>query len=238
MWRPAYGTAGAATPHRVRPTRAAAPPGRGDWAHEARCRCRCGSPPAWSPPPSSRPANCPGCSSSSRSRRSARPCRPRCAMQQKVTELAIKGDRALGVLHPAEDEPAWATFDDEEPPAPQRPASTVTAAAARRPPAAAPRRPDRRPTPAPTAAEVAAGPPRPRPARRDRPSTATDRRHRDRPERAARLPRPDHPAAAGPAAQAEPSRTCRRCWPGRRAHDDRPAFVTMLTNRITTVTEG
>jgi hypothetical protein len=37
-------------------------------------------------------------------------------VQQKVTELAIKGDRVLGVGPQIEDEPAWATFDDEPPP--------------------------------------------------------------------------------------------------------------------------
>ena len=37
-------------------------------------------------------------------------------VQQKVTELAIKGDRVLGVGAPVEDEPAWATFDDDLPP--------------------------------------------------------------------------------------------------------------------------
>jgi hypothetical protein len=51
-------------------------------------------------------------------------------VQQKVTELAIKGDRVLGVGPPIEDEPAWATFDDDPPP--QRngrstaPSATVT----------------------------------------------------------------------------------------------------------------
>jgi hypothetical protein len=37
-------------------------------------------------------------------------------VQQKVTELAIKGDRVLGVGPPIEDEPAWATFDEDLPP--------------------------------------------------------------------------------------------------------------------------
>jgi hypothetical protein len=37
-------------------------------------------------------------------------------VQQKVTELAIKGDRVLGVGPQIEDEPAWATFDDDVPP--------------------------------------------------------------------------------------------------------------------------
>jgi len=36
-------------------------------------------------------------------------------VQQRVTELAIKGDRALGALRPVPETPSWATFDDEEP---------------------------------------------------------------------------------------------------------------------------
>ncbi|MFI9011870.1 lipid droplet-associated protein [Actinosynnema sp. NPDC053489] len=36
-------------------------------------------------------------------------------VQQRVTELAIKGDDALSVLRPAEQEPEWATFDEDEP---------------------------------------------------------------------------------------------------------------------------
>jgi len=36
-------------------------------------------------------------------------------LQQKVTELAIKGDRALGALRPADEVPSWATFDDDIP---------------------------------------------------------------------------------------------------------------------------
>jgi hypothetical protein len=37
-------------------------------------------------------------------------------VQQKVTELALKGDRVLGTGTPIVDEPAWATFDDDLPP--------------------------------------------------------------------------------------------------------------------------
>ena len=37
-------------------------------------------------------------------------------VQQKVTELAIKGDRVLGTLRPVEEKPSWATFDEDEPP--------------------------------------------------------------------------------------------------------------------------
>ena len=39
-------------------------------------------------------------------------------VQQRVTELAIKGDDALSVLRPAEQEPEWATFDEDEAEAP------------------------------------------------------------------------------------------------------------------------
>jgi hypothetical protein len=39
-------------------------------------------------------------------------------VQQKVTDLAIKGDRALGALRPAPEAPTWARFDEDEEPAP------------------------------------------------------------------------------------------------------------------------
>ncbi|WP_181779496.1 lipid droplet-associated protein [Pseudonocardia pini] len=39
-------------------------------------------------------------------------------VQQKVTELAIKGDQALGAFSRPEEAPAWATFDDEDLPEP------------------------------------------------------------------------------------------------------------------------
>jgi hypothetical protein len=35
-------------------------------------------------------------------------------VQQRVTELAIKGDDALASLRPAEETPEWATFDEDE----------------------------------------------------------------------------------------------------------------------------
>ena len=46
-------------------------------------------------------------------------------VQQKVTELAIKGDRLLGTLLPVEEQPSSATFDKDEPPS-QNGASTNT----------------------------------------------------------------------------------------------------------------
>lgn len=46
-------------------------------------------------------------------------------VQQRITELAIKGDRALGALRPVEEKPSWATFDEDQ--APRRNGtSTVT----------------------------------------------------------------------------------------------------------------
>ena len=43
-------------------------------------------------------------------------------VQQRVTELAIKGDDALASLRPVEETPEWATFDeDEEAETPARP---------------------------------------------------------------------------------------------------------------------
>ena len=38
-------------------------------------------------------------------------------VQQRVTELAIKGDDALASLRPVEETPEWATFDEDEEPA-------------------------------------------------------------------------------------------------------------------------
>lgn len=35
-------------------------------------------------------------------------------LQQRVTELAIKGDRALEVLRPVPETPSWARFDEDE----------------------------------------------------------------------------------------------------------------------------
>src|SRR5882757_1697248 len=37
-------------------------------------------------------------------------------LQQRITELAIKGDRALGALRPVPETPAWARFDEDQPP--------------------------------------------------------------------------------------------------------------------------
>ncbi|MBQ0925682.1 lipid droplet-associated protein [Saccharopolyspora endophytica] len=39
-------------------------------------------------------------------------------VQQHITELAIKGDEALSVLRTPEEEPSWATFDEDIAPEP------------------------------------------------------------------------------------------------------------------------
>ncbi|MEU4800704.1 lipid droplet-associated protein [Actinosynnema sp. NPDC023587] len=45
-------------------------------------------------------------------------------IQQQVTELAIKGDDALAGLRAAEEEPEWATFDEDDVPAGETPGET------------------------------------------------------------------------------------------------------------------
>lgn len=137
-------------------------------------------------------------------------------MQQKVTELAIKGDRALGTLGAPDDVPAWATFDDEEPPAHTGTASTVTAL---RPPSGRPT-PRRAATPTPVA----------------EPSAATE------PDDEGPSALPGYPEMTIPQLRARlrklSEEDLRALLDWETTHDDRPPFVTMLGNRITTVTDG
>jgi hypothetical protein len=147
-------------------------------------------------------------------------------VQQKVTELAIKGDRALSTLRPIEERPRWATFDDEdeEPPAPNG-ASTVTELR----PAQEPSEDTAAATAAHATAVAAAG---------------------------GEVPRSSEPAAADPSgpnvlpgyeALTIPQLRGRLRFLSvdelhallewEKAHENRPPFVTMLSNRITTVTE-
>ncbi|MGW6933422.1 lipid droplet-associated protein [Lentzea sp. NPDC054927] len=48
-------------------------------------------------------------------------------VQQHVTELAIRGDDVLSGLRPAEDEPEWATFDEDETPVTAVPSDELAA---------------------------------------------------------------------------------------------------------------
>lgn len=144
-------------------------------------------------------------------------------VQQTVTELAIKGDRALGTLRPGDDVPSWATFDDELPPVPDDGTPDST-----------PRNGAR------TVSELRPGP-----------GTVTDIPVA-RPPRPVVPARPDTDARAGaPVAVPEyPTMTIPQlrgklrsltlddladllAW--ETAHANRPAYVTMLTNRISTL---
>lgn len=133
-------------------------------------------------------------------------------VQQRITELAIKGDRALSALRPVEEKPSWATFDDEVPA--RNGVSTITELHPQQAPRTARPIPVAREESAPTAPEPAAGPP-------------------------AALP--EYPGLSIPQLRAK-LRTLspadlRELLAWEESHDARPPFVTMLGNRITTVTE-
>ncbi len=129
-------------------------------------------------------------------------------VQQRVTELAIKGDQMFSLFREVQDTPAWARFDEDESDA----AATHTSPHS---PTTDPRPEDPRPED-----------PRPKDTRPEQPS----------------------PALLAPPEYDELSLAqLRRMLRGlslpqlaelleyERAHQDRPAFVTMLSNRIATV---
>ncbi|WP_224389317.1 lipid droplet-associated protein [Pseudonocardia sp. ICBG1293] len=158
-------------------------------------------------------------------------------LQQRITELAIKGDRALGTLRPADDVPSWATFDDDladgadlslpdpEPIAPPLPPAAASPAG--RNGTVSSLRPartgipiDRSPAPA-------------------RPAAASNRA-----EAGATAPAvlPEYPTMTVPQLRGK-LRTLSLddladllAW--ETAHENRPPYVTMLTNRIATVSEN
>ena len=151
-------------------------------------------------------------------------------VQQKVTELAIKGDRVLGIGPPIEDEPAWATFDDDPPPRRNgrstggSPAATVT-----------PLHPAPDPFVEPGPARSRLGRPRTGP---DDPGPPLRRRRRD--------DGPDVLPGYGSLTIPQLRGKLRHlgvddlrallAW--EHAHGDRPPYVTMLSNRIAAVSEG
>lgn len=154
-------------------------------------------------------------------------------VQQRVTELAIKGDRALGALRPVEEKPSWATFDEDEPPAHTNGASTVTEL---RP---APRRPAQRVTverPVPPA--PAAEPVTPAEAA-ERIASAPVDAPVDGPTGESPLPGYDGMSIAQLRGKLRSLSVeeLRALLAWEQTHQDRPAYVTMLSNRITTVTE-
>jgi hypothetical protein len=168
-------------------------------------------------------------------------------VQQKVTELAIKGDRALGALRPVEEKPSWATFDEDLPPR-RNGRSSVTEL-----------RPQPRPEPEPTprSAGVAAAGTAAAAAGSATLAPTTEKLPSGPPSAADLSGSPDPGAGPAPTGGAGPN-----VLPGfaemtvpqlrgrlRRlsaadlqilldwelAHGNRPPFVTMLTNRISTV---
>jgi len=143
-------------------------------------------------------------------------------VQQKVTELAIKGDQVLGAAPPVEDEPAWATFDDEVVPrrngrSSGRSEDEATVTTLRRPPEPTP---PTEPQPidpvlsAPAESDDAEGP-------NVMPSYAT----LTIPQLRGRL-------------RYLGADDLRALLAWEQAHGDRPPYVTMLSNRIATVGDG
>lgn len=191
-------------------------------------------------------------------------------VQQRVTELAIKGDRALGALRPVEEQPGWATFDEDLPTNGHPAVSTVTELRpAPRPPAQRSTEPaPARPAPAERASTESAptqssstqsSPAESAPAQRPEPTTAPGARPTGPAEAAERIASApvDEPAAeptTGPGAlpgyatmsiaqlrgklRSLSLEELQALLAWERTHDDRPAYVTMLSNRITTVSEG
>jgi hypothetical protein len=166
-------------------------------------------------------------------------------LQQRVTELAIKGDRVLGSLSPVEESPSWATFDDELDESPV-PASTTPARNGRpvtelHPTATELDSEDLLPEPgqepdtaAATAAAVTAGAAAGDVAGTDTAETGTS------PGGPNVLP--DYPSMTLPQLRGKlrsltlDDLTSLLAW--ETTHEDRPPYVTMLSNRITTVTEA
>lgn len=140
-------------------------------------------------------------------------------LQQRVTELAIKGDRALGMLRPVPETPAWARFDEDEEPTPTN-----------------------------------GQPTRPRPVGADAPARVTPVRIQpDSGSDESEVPEPRGPESAdGPPSVPDYEQWSLPQLRGRfrklsleqleqllaweTTHRDRPPYVTMLSNRIASVT--
>lgn len=159
-------------------------------------------------------------------------------VQQKVTELAIKGDQALSTLRPVEERPSWATFDDED----ETPASGNGAVTELRP--------HRDPEPqADTAVETAAAATASAAASdtsgEPAGDTAGDAGERtDSADDEATGPNvlPNYQELTIPQLRGRLRRLSvdelRALLEWETTHANRAPYVTMLSNRITTVTEG
>ena len=148
-------------------------------------------------------------------------------VQQKVTELAIKGDRVLGVGPPIEDEPPWATFDDDAPArrngrAGDEPTKVTTLRSVDLFAAPGPVEPEPA-APAPVPAATTA--PAPSPAPEDGPQVLPGYGSLTIPQLRGKL---RHLGVGD----------LRALLAWEHAHGDRPPYVTMLSNRIASVGEG
>ncbi|HEX5811348.1 MAG TPA: lipid droplet-associated protein [Pseudonocardia sp.] len=153
-------------------------------------------------------------------------------VQQKVTELAIKGDRVLGMGPSIEDEPPWATFDDDLPPrrngrtgdAPTKITTLRSVDLFAEPGPVEPASVD--PEPAPAPAPGGTTPPAPSPAAgEDGPQVLPGYSSLTIPQLRGKL---RHLSVDD----------LRALLAWEQAHGDRPPYVTMLSNRIAAVTEG
>ncbi len=155
-------------------------------------------------------------------------------VQQKVTELAIKGDRVLGMGPSIEDEPPWATFDDDLPPrrngrtgdAPTKVTTLRSVDLFAEPGPVEPASVDPGPAPVPAPAPGGTTPPAPSPpAAEDGPQVLPGYGSLTIPQLRGKL---RHLGVDD----------LRALLAWEQAHGDRPPYVTMLSNRIAAVTEG
>jgi hypothetical protein len=146
-------------------------------------------------------------------------------VQQKVTELAIKGDKALGSFSQAPESPAWATFDDDLDDEPvtngHAPVTPITPSTVVEP--VVPAEPEE---PSPAAAGIEAVAEQTLGAEADTPPAVL----------------PEYPGMnlhqlRGHLRKLDlPALQAILIW--ETSHENRPPFVTMLSNRITTVQEN
>jgi hypothetical protein len=172
-------------------------------------------------------------------------------IQQQVTQLAIKGDEVFSRLRPVEDTAPWARFDEDEKPSPTPAGATVTATPQRDTVEESTGQGTAPVTEQPAPADEPPIPESPVPAAAGEMGDEAD---------APRIP----PAPGSPTGNAKsaPSPATPAALPGydelsltqlraklrelslpalielldyERSHQDRPAFVTLLSNRISTV---
>lgn len=165
-------------------------------------------------------------------------------VQQQITELAIRGDEVFALLRPVDDTAPWARFDEDEVRPEQRNGGPGIATPGRF--AATPPAP---PAPAPPTSTPAA--PAPAAPTRTAPSEGRDGAGEVDEAEVARELSPQGPGHGGPDAmpgydemslpqlrgklRALSLRQLEELLAHEQSHQNRPPFVTMLSNRISTV---